>query len=1020
MKFLIVPYFSIFVFVIRYSAPPPAWTPIDSNDVRTVKFLVLNGSTNVALRWNYTLGTGEFLALKSWQLDGAQIAIVAPITIISDDRFDIKKSEVATLIIKNVSAMEDSTFQCAVQTSEGSWKYNIRLEITVPPRRTSYSNNQTVDEGSNLTLFCNATGKPVPNITWTRVSEDEVLFVGNPWHIVNINRTYSGTYRCNADNGVPSPVSGTISINVLFKPDDVTLERNTTEINGCTDMWVNFTCKSSGANPPIHKYVLLRNETHAGLSEKGTWIEKISRGETFVYKCQAYQQVDNVTSTNNISLSVKVPAAVEQIQNVTMEEGRNLTKECNVTAGSHPLNVFWKNVKTGQVTGEKLLTIINIRRDQSGEYRCIANNTCGNESTTMFINVQYHPYITSEGPLVHQLQEGSRISYPCPIDGNPPPDFKWYSGNGTSRLINSGKNLSICETSSSDSGWYTCHATNKLGYKIIYLHLIVAGKPTASSVSPTVPGSEASENTEVYLTATIQESCSRRSEVAAKFPEMACQAALRFGCSSANTLNTRCGSVVLDFMMKFNQSVIVSNVLTFLSDSARQDKFGAFKVDPDSIKQVLIPTDGLESTMQGPEECNCTCNDVLLKSIIGVLAFIIFLLIAYIIWLHRRGAVGKQRTYEDNRGVYDNEIGLEDIETSQPNSSKLTQRPAEYMDLLEASKENRKAQSDGPGADYTPLHPLTRSWEVPRHHVTIEKVIGKGAFGQVAKGTAEGLRGMPGMTTVAIKMLKSNATESDKRDLMKELETMKQLKPHPYVIKLLGCVTESEPLLVLVEYVPFGDLVGYLRKSRGLNDTYYKDPDIKPQTNLTSQQLMKFAWQIADGMSYLSSKFIIHRDLAARNVLVGQNETCKITDFGMARDVQQENIYERKSKGRLPVKWTAYEALLYGKYTTKSDVWSYGVVLYEIFTIGGSPYPRMDGRKIANLLQQGYRMPKPQHVDDKLYQIMTSCWQNDPDARPTFIELRNQLKGMETLHKRLINMKMYDKQLYANVEDLLV
>ena len=91
---------------------------------------MLNGSTNVALRWNYTLRTGEFLALKSWQLDGAQIAIVAPITIISDDRFDIKKSEVATLIIKNVSAMEDSTFQCAVQTSEGSWKYNIRLEIT--------------------------------------------------------------------------------------------------------------------------------------------------------------------------------------------------------------------------------------------------------------------------------------------------------------------------------------------------------------------------------------------------------------------------------------------------------------------------------------------------------------------------------------------------------------------------------------------------------------------------------------------------------------------------------------------------------------------------------------------------------------------------------------------------------------------------------------------------------------------------------------------------------------------------
>ncbi|XP_020600919.1 proto-oncogene tyrosine-protein kinase receptor Ret-like [Orbicella faveolata] len=171
------------------------------------------------------------------------------------------------------------------------------------------------------------------------------------------------------------------------------------------------------------------------------------------------------------------------------------------------------------------------------------------------------------------------------------------------------------------------------------------------------------------------------------------------------------------------------------------------------------------------------------------------------------------------------------------------------MDLTEATTVNDQTQRVAQSADYAPLHPTTRSWEVEKQHVTIEKIIGKGAFGQVAKATATGLRGRPGKTTVAVKMLKSKKYVATGYNVT-------QLKPHPHVIKLLGCVTETEPLMVIIEYVPYGDLLGYLRKSRGLNDTYYKDPDIKPQTSLTSQQLMKVAWQIADGMSYLSSKSV--------------------------------------------------------------------------------------------------------------------------------------------------------------------
>ncbi|XP_078379900.1 tyrosine kinase receptor Cad96Ca-like [Oculina patagonica] len=314
--------------------------------------------------------------------------------------------------------------------------------------------------------------------------------------------------------------------------------------------------------------------------------------------------------------------------------------------------------------------------------------------------------------------------------------------------------------------------------------------------------------------------------------------------------------------------------------------------------------------------------------------------------------------------------------------------------------------------EYQTLDRATIDWEIARNDVSIIKVIGEGAFGKVAKATVKDIRGIPGERTVAVKMTKANASESERNDLLSELNIMKRLKPHPHVIKLLGCVTTSDPLMVLIEYIPYGDLLGFLRRSRGLNDKYYNDPDIMPKTTVTSDQLLKFAFEIADGMSFLAFNNIIHRDLAARNVLVGENETCKVTDFGMAR----ENDYERKSGGRLPVKWTAYEALMYGQYTTKSDVWSYGVLLYEIFTIGGSPYPREYGRQITSFLKQGKRMAKPKHLDNDLYQIMLNCWQENPQDRPTFELLKMIMEQMKTTRKELFSWEKYDKHLYENVE----
>ncbi|XP_068685566.1 fibroblast growth factor receptor 2-like [Montipora foliosa] len=634
----------------------------------------------------------------------------------------------------------------------------------------------------------------------------------------------------------------------------------------------------------------------------------------------------------------------------------------------------------------RVIMPFNISSTQyGGYYRCTAGNGVGRSLTKdVFINVLFPPVITIESKLFVGREQTALLN--CEVEGNPTPWIHWTPCDLPS--IGCDKqflNISKVQTSRAN---YTCTASNYVGNHSETTLLIIGGTNIFISLSTS---GECDEKDSVWG--------SLQNELAKVF------ANTQSYIGAELIADIRCGSLIFDVVLKFNSQTAEDVIISTIKNAIVDGMLGELMVNASSIvgiPPVPVPTTRppLKTTPKPASE-KCTCSCTLFVIVTVILAAINIGLTAYNIWLHRRGTGRQKRAYQ---------------ESSYENATENT--PSVEMGIVEYQV-RPTSPNDVQGGQYAPLNPSTRSWEIPRDHVTIEKIIGKGAFGQVAKATADGLRGMPQKTLVAVKMLKVAAPDSDKKDLLSELEVMKTLKPHPHVIKLIGCVTQSEPFLVLIEYVPYGDLLGYLRKSRGLHDTYYKDPDIKPQTTLTSQQLMKFSWQIADGMKYLSSRSIIHRDLAARNVLVGERETCKVTDFGMARDVQQENIYERKTKGRLPVKWTAYEALMYGTYTTKSDVWSFGVLLYEIFTIGGSPYPRMDGRKITNLLREGYRMPKPQHVDNELYKIMMSCWLEDPIARPTFLNLKDKLKKMENQHKRLINMDIYDNtQLYANVEDL--
>nr|AAA37622.1 FGF receptor precursor [Mus musculus] len=290
-------------------------------------------------------------------------------------------------------------------------------------------------------------------------------------------------------------------------------------------------------------------------------------------------------------------------------------------------------------------------------------------------------------------------------------------------------------------------------------------------------------------------------------------------------------------------------------------------------------------------------------------------------------------------------------------------------------------------------------WELPRDRLVLGKPLGEGCFGQVVLAEAIGLdKDKPNrVTKVAVKMLKSDATEKDLSDLISEMEMMKMIGKHKNMINLLGACTQDGPLYVIVEYASKGNLREYLQARRPPGLEYCYNPSHNPEEQLSSKDLVSCAYQVARGMEYLASKKCIHRDLAARNVLVTEDNVMKIADFGLARDIHHIDYYKKTTNGRLPVKWMAPEALFDRIYTHQSDVWSFGVLLWEIFTLGGSPYPGVPVEELFKLLKEGHRMDKPSNCTNELYMMMRDCWHAVPSQRPTFKQLVEDLDRIVAL-----------------------
>ncbi|KAL4706899.1 hypothetical protein ACJJTC_012358 [Scirpophaga incertulas] len=347
----------------------------------------------------------------------------------------------------------------------------------------------------------------------------------------------------------------------------------------------------------------------------------------------------------------------------------------------------------------------------------------------------------------------------------------------------------------------------------------------------------------------------------------------------------------------------------------------------------------------------------------------------------------------------------------QDSTVNMWNRPRTYSNRYESWDNNHLQLSDE--TTITKEEPVDE-WEFPRHRLRVFNIIGEGAFGQVFRAQAIDIDGKKGEQIVAVKTLKENASEKEKADLIQELIVMKNLGTHPNVVRLIGCCTDKEPTLVIMEFVSIGKLQQFLRDSRA--ERHYGNTH--GSQFLTSRDLTHFAFQIARGMEFLSSKGIIHRDLAARNVLITEERTCKVADFGFARDVGGAHVYERKSDGRLPIRWMAPESLYDDIFSVKSDIWSFGVLLWEIVTLGSTPYPGMSAGDVMRKVHSGFRLEKPEHCRRELYNIMYYCWEAKPTDRPDFKEVVAMLERLLCTETDYIELERFPDHSYYNVQHL--
>lgn len=433
----------------------------------------------------------------------------------------------------------------------------------------------------------------------------------------------------------------------------------------------------------------------------------------------------------------------------------------------------------------------------------------------------------------------------------------------------------------------------------------------------------------------------------------------------------------------------------------RGERPWCYTTDPDTRWEYCsIPVCVKASTSDNNDD-DVIDGDILtiLAIVIPALILIILIIVVVAVMLHCKSKRHTSRKLAIANEYQDSETVRQDI---------LRQSKFEMLEADDNLNPSYIKYADINITDYTDGVDLDLP-KFPRKDIVYIGDLGQGNFGVVIKAEAKNIIAGEDSTTVAIKVLKEGASDQTKKDFFREAALMHEFN-HPNILKLLGVCIEQEPFCMLFQYMEHGDLNSYLRKhnTRGTmsNIAQLSGSQVDLQGSLPIQLLVNMSINIAAGLEYLAQHHYIHRDLATRNCLIDSNFTVKIADFGLSQDIYATDYCRLGDSALLPIRWMPPEAIMYAKFTLHSDVWSFGVVLWEIFSYGAQPYYSLSNEEVVDHVRRGEVLKHPPGTPTEIYDLMVDCWATDPDDRPTASELH-------------IGLRRWNPDMSASISDTL-